>query len=90
MRPGPILAWTAVGLTVLLVIILVAQNGGGPPTAGQFQVSRIAYLLLYALLISGGLWATFRREGGWKLVRYALIWLAIGGVAVLAYLVMHP
>jgi len=90
MRGGQILAFSAIGLTILLVVVMIAKNGAGAPTAGQLQVSRTVYLLLYALLISGSLWAAFRREGGWRLLRYALIWLAIGGIAVLAYMVMHP
>ncbi|MEP7210503.1 MAG: hypothetical protein ABI740_06675 [Alphaproteobacteria bacterium] len=91
-----LLIWLACGLAILLVVFLVQPLlHSSSPAYRQADSLQLVYLLVYAFMISAGLWATLRRRGedptkqGWKFLRYAGIWLAIGGAAALLYMVIY-
>ena len=77
-----------IGLAIALGVVLTAPHFSAVPAYGLRDSSRLAYLLVYALVISGTLWASLRNQG-WKALRYGVIWLAIGGAAALLYLALY-
>jgi hypothetical protein len=91
-----LLIWLACGLAILLLVFLaqplLRSSSGAYRQGDSFQ---LVYLLVYAFMISAGLWVGLRRRGedpskqGWKFLRYAAIWLAIGGAAALLYMVVY-
>ncbi len=77
-----------VGLGIALVAVLAAPHFSPTPAYGLRDSSRVAYLLVYALVISGTLWASLRNQG-WRALRYAVIWLVIGGLIALLYMALY-
>lgn len=89
MKTRTILLWLALGLGAILAAILLRPLFGGQGSPyRQYDSAQLVYLLVYALAISGTLWASLRNQK-WKALRYAVIWVAIGGLIALLYLVTH-
>ncbi|MBI1360475.1 MAG: hypothetical protein GC155_09375 [Alphaproteobacteria bacterium] len=88
MRTRTILLWLALGLGAVVAILLRPLFGPSGSPCRQYDSARLVYLLVYALAISGTLWVSLRNQG-WKALRYVVIWLAIGGLIALLYLVTH-
>jgi hypothetical protein len=91
-----LLIWLACGLAILLLVFLVQpllhSSSAAYRQADSFQ---LVYLLVYAFMVIAGLWVSLRNRGqnpgkqGWAFLRYAVIWLAIGGAAALLYMVIY-
>ena len=77
-----------IGLAIALGVVLTAPHFSAVPAYGLRDSSRLAYLLVYALVISGTLWAALRNQG-WRALRYAVIWLVIGGLIALLYMALY-
>lgn len=75
-------------LAALLAAALLAPDRFARTMEGPDAMGRVAYLAVLALLVSGGLVAGFRMEGR-AMLRYALIWLGIGGAIALLYVVLE-
>jgi hypothetical protein len=75
------------GLLAAGLVIAFLAPGAFVRLEGQPDgFSRLAFLLLYLLLISGSVVAAFRAEGS-RMLLYALIWALIAGAIGLIYLV---
>jgi hypothetical protein len=83
-----LLVMVIIGLAIALVVALAAPHFSTTPAYGLRDSSRVAYLLVYALVISGSLWASLRNQG-WTALRYLAIWLVIGGLIALLYMALY-
>ena len=89
MKWRTILLWLALGLGVIVAAVLLRPLFGEPGSPyRQYDSAQLVYLLVYGLAISGTLWASLRNRT-WTALRYLVIWLAIGGLIALLYLVTH-
>jgi hypothetical protein len=83
-----LLVMAIIGLAIALVVVLAAPHFSATPAYGLNDSARVAYLLVYALVISGTVWASLRKQG-WTALRYVAIWLAVGGLIALLYLALY-
>lgn len=83
-----LLVMIVIGLAIVLAVVLAAPLFSPTPAYGLGDSAQVAYLLVYALVISGSVWAALRNRG-WTALRYATIWLAVGGAAALLYLALY-
>jgi hypothetical protein len=83
-----LLVMLIIGLAIALAVVLAAPHLNSTPAYGLGDSAQIAYLLVYALVISGTLWASLRNQG-WTALRYVVIWLAVGGLIALIYLALY-
>lgn len=85
-----VLIIAAIGLGVILMIVALVNGGGSSVNdAADSTPARLAYMLAALTLVGGGAVATFRREGV-KALRYVAVWIGIGGLIALLYMVLYP
>ncbi len=78
-------------IIILATLILVAFLTGGSfesRTGESISITRISLLCGYLILVSGGMYAAFKSNAG-QMLKYAAVWIAIGGLIALLYQVTH-
>ena len=83
-----LLVMAVIGLAIVLGVVLAAPHFSATRAYHLNDTAQAAYLLVYALVVSGSLWV-FTRKQPLTALRYALIWLAIGGAGGLLYMVLY-
>ena len=78
----------ALFLGTLLIIALFFGEQFTETINQQWAINRLVFLLGYLLLVSGSLYAGYKREGS-RLLVYLGVWLAIGGLIAVVYQVMN-
>ena len=83
-----ILVVTILVLCALLLGALLSGDGFNAISSGQASMQSIILMAGYLLLVSGGLITGIKTQG-MAVLRYAVIWLAIGCLIALFYRVLH-
>ena len=83
-----ILVVTILVLGALLLGALLSGDGFNAISSGQASMQSIILMSGYLLLVSGGLITGIKTQG-MAVLRYAVIWLAIGCLIALFYRVLH-
>ena len=91
MNASRILAIAAAVLGVVLLAALALRGGvdmAGVTRGAYSDTASIVFMLGALMLVGGGAVAAFAREG-WKALRYIAVWIGIGGLIALLYMLLY-
>lgn len=80
-----ILAALVIVLGALLIGAMFAGGSAGEAMSSPVAVASLISASLVLLLVSGWFLSSVREQGARRMMQYALIWIAVGGVLALAY-----